>query len=107
VTDVVRCKNVTVDGSGNLDVTVAGGLPNVFYPAKLLSGSTICNNGVTTFKAPPSAPTSVTLSPTATGKSQPTGRSGSSSANKNTGTKSFGMRGAALMVSGLVLLLAV
>ncbi len=111
MTDVMSCKNVTVDGSGNLDITVTGGLPNVFYPTKLLAGSTICNNGVTTFKAPPLSSTSVTLGPTATatGKSNPTsssGSSGSPSGSKNAGAKASDVNGAALMVAGLGLLLA-
>lgn len=44
VTDVINCTNSTVDGNGTLEVTIANGLPNVFYPARLLADSTICHS---------------------------------------------------------------
>jgi alpha-amylase len=47
VTDVISCTNLTVDGNGTLSVTIANGLPNVFYPASLLADSTICHSTTT------------------------------------------------------------
>lgn len=42
VVEVVGCTIYTVDGSGNLQVGMAGGLPRVFYPLEQLRGSGIC-----------------------------------------------------------------
>lgn len=42
--EVLACTSYTVDGSGDLDVAMAGGLPRVFYPASLLSGSGVCSD---------------------------------------------------------------
>ena len=43
VTEMMSCTNVTVGGSGSLAVPMAGGLPRVFYPASVLTGSGICS----------------------------------------------------------------
>ena len=40
--EVLACSTVTVDGSGNLAVGMAGGLPRVFYPMSKVQGSGIC-----------------------------------------------------------------
>ncbi|KAI9737441.1 MAG: hypothetical protein M1834_009595 [Cirrosporium novae-zelandiae] len=44
VTEILTCKNVTTDSSGNIAVSMASGLPRVFYPASQLTGSGICNS---------------------------------------------------------------
>jgi len=43
VVEVVGCTLYTVDGSGNLQVAMSGGLPRVFYPLAQLSGSGVCS----------------------------------------------------------------
>jgi alpha-amylase len=48
VTDIISCKNTTVDTKGNLKVEIKEGLPIVFYSAQHLVGTTICFNGTTT-----------------------------------------------------------
>jgi alpha-amylase len=84
LTDVVSCTNTTVDSNGDLEATIQNGLPNVFYPAKLLVGSTICVNGKTSLPAPV-VPQSTSTS-TATGTtSKPTG-SGSATSSSSPGT---------------------
>ncbi|KAL1883834.1 hypothetical protein VTK73DRAFT_7622 [Phialemonium thermophilum] len=40
--DVLSCTLFTADGSGNVAVTLSGGLPRAFYPTIRLSGSGIC-----------------------------------------------------------------
>jgi alpha-amylase len=40
--EVGGCTTLSADGSGNLAVAMAGGLPRVYYPAAELSGSGIC-----------------------------------------------------------------
>jgi alpha-amylase len=42
LTELLSCTTVTVDGSGNVPVAMASGLPRVFYPTSLLSGSHPC-----------------------------------------------------------------
>ena len=40
--EIGGCTSVSTDGSGNLAVAMAGGVPRVYYPAAQLSGSGIC-----------------------------------------------------------------
>jgi alpha-amylase len=47
VTDVISCKNSTVDSKGDLQVTISGGMPVIFYAAKNLVNSGFCINGTT------------------------------------------------------------
>lgn len=42
VTEVLTCKSYSTDSSGNLAVSITGGLPQVFYSTSALSGSGIC-----------------------------------------------------------------
>lgn len=42
LTELLSCTTVAVDGSGNVPVAMASGLPRVFYPSSLLSGSHPC-----------------------------------------------------------------
>lgn len=42
VVEIVSCRGYTVDGSGNLGVSMEGGLPRVFYPKAQLVGSGVC-----------------------------------------------------------------
>ena len=42
VTEVMSCTAYTTDSSGNLAVSMASGLPRVFYPTAQLTGSGIC-----------------------------------------------------------------
>lgn len=42
LTDVMSCTSFTADSSGNLAVTISGGVPRVFYPTAQLSGSSVC-----------------------------------------------------------------
>lgn len=42
LTDVMSCTSFTAGSSGDLSVTITGGLPRVFYPTSALSGSSIC-----------------------------------------------------------------
>ncbi|KGO74133.1 Alpha-amylase, fungi [Penicillium italicum] len=65
VTDVLNCKNYTVDNQGVLQVEMDKGEPRVFYPTKLMGGMGLCghalsnvsltmlrtNSNVTTFSA--------------------------------------------------------
>ena len=44
VTDVLSCQTFTVDGSGNIALTISGGAPRVLYPTSPLSGSGLCNS---------------------------------------------------------------
>jgi alpha-amylase len=48
VTEILTCKTSSADSSGNLAITVTGGLPQVFYPTSSLSGSGICTGASTT-----------------------------------------------------------
>ena len=106
LTEVVSCKNTTVDASGNLDITIQNGLPNVFYPAKLLVGSTICVNGTTTLPAAvleSAASSSPTTSPTAsrTGKST---SNPSTTSQKNDAGSIYGGASVFLVFFSMVLL---
>lgn len=40
--EIGACTSVTTDGSGNLAVAMAGGLPRIYYPAAKLAGSGVC-----------------------------------------------------------------
>jgi alpha-amylase len=40
--EIGACTSVTTDGSGNLAVAMAGGLPRIYYPAAKLTGSGVC-----------------------------------------------------------------
>ncbi|KAJ5089846.1 glycoside hydrolase superfamily [Penicillium argentinense] len=42
VTEVLNCKNYTVDSQGELQVDMDAGEPRVFYPTKYLEGSGLC-----------------------------------------------------------------
>ncbi|KAJ8059596.1 hypothetical protein OCU04_011251 [Sclerotinia nivalis] len=42
VTDVLSCRNVTVDMDGGMDVLFVSGLPSVYYPFNLLAGTAWC-----------------------------------------------------------------
>jgi alpha-amylase len=42
VTEILTCKALSADSSGNLAISIIGGLPQIFYPASSLSGSGIC-----------------------------------------------------------------
>lgn len=44
VVDVLTCDTVTADGSGNIAVPMADGLPRVYYPVAALDGSGICSD---------------------------------------------------------------
>jgi alpha-amylase len=110
VTEVVSCKNVTVDSSGNLDVNIKSGLPMVFYKAELLKGTTICINGKTTGAVATHVSTQTTASATATqtgGKA--TGGPGSSTGSPSKGNSAqrlildMGMR---LMVCCVAVMMA-
>jgi alpha-amylase len=48
VTEILTCKTSSADSSGELAITVTGGLPQVFYPTSSLSGSGICTGASTT-----------------------------------------------------------
>ncbi|MCJ1313256.1 hypothetical protein MMC25_006933 [Agyrium rufum] len=43
VMEMITCAKVTVDGSGNVAVPMAQGLPRIYYPAAQLVGSGICS----------------------------------------------------------------
>lgn len=42
VVEVGGCRMYTIDANGNLAVSMAGGLPRVFYPKAGLVGSGVC-----------------------------------------------------------------
>lgn len=42
LTDVMSCTSFTTDSSGDLSVSISGGVPRVFYPTSALSGSGLC-----------------------------------------------------------------
>lgn len=42
LTEVFSCATVTVGSDGKVPVSMASGLPRVFYPTARLNGSTIC-----------------------------------------------------------------
>ena len=44
VVEIVGCTSYTTDSSGNLAVSMASGLPRIFYPTAQLEGSGICGN---------------------------------------------------------------
>lgn len=44
VVEVMACTSYTTDSSGNLAVSMASGLPRIFYPTAQLEGSGICAN---------------------------------------------------------------
>ncbi|TVY17051.1 Alpha-amylase A type-3 [Lachnellula arida] len=78
--EVMSCTNATTDSSGNLAVTLTGGLPGVFFPKSLLTGSGICSS----ITGPLSPKSSTTASATATAKAN---TSVATSASKATSTK--------------------
>lgn len=43
VIEVLSCTAYTADSSGNVVITMSGGLPRVLYPSANLSGSGICS----------------------------------------------------------------
>jgi alpha-amylase len=111
LTDVVSCTNTTVDSNGNLEVSIENGLPNVFYPAKLLVGSTICVNGKTTFVAPvvpqstsTSTATGTTTKPTGSGSA--TSPSSPATSLKSGADKGLHQIGMMSMIFCVVLILA-
>ena len=44
VVEVMSCTSYTTDSNGNLAVSMASGLPRIFYPTAQLEGSGICSN---------------------------------------------------------------
>lgn len=42
VTDVLGCRNYTVDGNGQLTISMEKGEPHVFFPTDLMPGSGLC-----------------------------------------------------------------
>lgn len=42
LTDVMSCTALTADSSGDISVTISGGVPRVLYPTAALSGASIC-----------------------------------------------------------------
>jgi alpha-amylase len=58
VTEILTCKTSSADSSGNLAITITGGLPQVFYPTSSLAGSGICTGASTTTLATSTRPTS-------------------------------------------------
>ncbi|TVY38919.1 Alpha-amylase A type [Lachnellula occidentalis] len=75
--EVMGCTDATTDSSGNLAVTLTNGLPGVFFPKSLLTGSGICSS----ITGPLSS-----NSASATAKASPTSEATSSS-SKPTSTK--------------------
>ncbi|TVY90865.1 Alpha-amylase [Lachnellula willkommii] len=59
--EVMSCTSATTDSSGNLAVTLTGGLPGVFFPKSLLTGSGICSS-ITASSISAAAPTAVASS---------------------------------------------
>lgn len=49
ITDVLTCESLTVDGSGGIAVPMSGGLPRVYFPTSLLSGSMLCGTSVSSY----------------------------------------------------------
>jgi alpha-amylase len=47
VTEILTCKVSSADSSGNLAISITGGLPQILYPTSALSGSGLCT-GTTT-----------------------------------------------------------
>jgi len=41
LTEVFTCQSITVDQSGNVPVSMAGGQPMILYPTSLLEGSMV------------------------------------------------------------------
>lgn len=44
LTEMLSCTKYTTDSSGNLAVTITSGLPQIFYPSSLVSGSGLCGS---------------------------------------------------------------
>jgi alpha-amylase len=42
LTEIITCSSVTVDDSGNVPVSMAGGDPRIFYPTSLI-GTSLCS----------------------------------------------------------------
>ena len=42
--EVMGCTDATTDSSGNLAVTISSGVPTVFFPKSLLTGSGVCSS---------------------------------------------------------------
>jgi alpha-amylase len=42
--EIMGCTAYTADSSGNLAVAMASGLPRIFYPKALLTGSGVCSS---------------------------------------------------------------
>ncbi|TVY22327.1 Alpha-amylase A type-3 [Lachnellula hyalina] len=83
--EVMSCTAVTTDSSGNLAVTLTSGLPGVYFPKSLLTGSGICSS-ITGSKSSTSASASATTTApsttdtsSATATSTKTSKSASSS----------------------------
>lgn len=96
MTDVIACTNTTVDSNGNLTVTMKDGLPNVFYSATNLTGTTICVNGTTVNPHPVSAnPPATSTTP-----STPTKKGGANVSSPGAGQAPF----IALIISFAILL---
>ncbi|GAB7352422.1 hypothetical protein MBLNU459_g2841t2 [Dothideomycetes sp. NU459] len=67
LTELLSCTTYTTDSSGNLAVTVTSGLPQVFYPSSLVSGSGLCGtSSSTTNKVTTSTKASTTLATSTT-----------------------------------------
>lgn len=45
VTDVVQCRNYTVNQYGQLTLQMGGGLPHVLFPSAKMNGSSLCGFG--------------------------------------------------------------
>jgi len=43
IVEILSCTVVTADGSGDLEVSMAEGLPRVFYPEAQLVGTGVCS----------------------------------------------------------------
>ncbi|KAK0618605.1 glycoside hydrolase superfamily [Bombardia bombarda] len=74
--DIVSCTAFTTDSSGNIAITLTGGLPRVLYPTARLYGSSIC----------PSLVGTATLTLTSTSTSTLTSASTSTSTSTSTTT---------------------
>lgn len=71
VTDVLSCTNLTANGTGWLEVSIQGGLPQALYPTKNLADTTFCIAGT---PISPVNSTSTSASPTSTHKSAATSK---------------------------------
>ncbi|KAF1349150.1 alpha-amylase [Delphinella strobiligena] len=82
VTELINCTTYKTDSSGNLAVTITGGLPQVFYPTSELSGNSVCNS--TTSATTSSAASSTNQTSTALSKATSTSSFKSSTSTKAT-----------------------